>query len=93
MGGSKKGGGLICYTRDSLNANDCKFSHLNCSTRDLEMQWVLLEMPRMRNLVIVNIYRPLQGDYKVACRNIHEAVRKAVVKDTVEIFWGTLIST
>ena len=64
----KKGGGLICYIKSSINMDEFRFSQLNCSTKDLEMQWVLLNMENMRNIVILNVYRPPQGDYKKACK-------------------------
>ena len=84
--GTKRGGGLICYVRDNLTLNEFKYAHLNQSTKDLEMQWVLLEMKNMRNIVIVNVYRPPQGNYKNGCKSIHNAIKEANLKDNVEIF-------
>ena len=54
---AKRGGGLLCYDREHLVMNEFRFEHLNESTKDLEMQWVLLEIKEMRNLVMINIYR------------------------------------
>ena len=53
--GCKKGGGLICYTRDTLTCNEFRYALLNKSCRDLEMQWVSLENNNMRRIVIINI--------------------------------------
>ena len=78
---AKKGGGLICYVREGLVMIEHKYSHLNQSTRDLEMQWILLDMKRMRKIVIINIYRPPQGDYKKACKSISNAIREVDLKD------------
>ena len=64
---TKRGGGLICYVKDGMAMNEFKYARLNMSTRDLEMQWVLLEVENMRKIVVINIYRPPQGNYKVAC--------------------------
>ena len=54
------------------------------------MQWVLLECTNRRRVVIINIYRPPQGDYKAdykaACKSINDALNKANLKDNVEIF-------
>ena len=66
--------------------NEFRYEDLNCSCRDLEMQWVSLEAKNMRRVVIINIYRPPQGDYKKACKLIHEAIKNANLKDNVEIF-------
>ena len=69
-----------------MEANEFKYSLLNQSCKDLEMQWMALEIKNMRKLVIVNIYRPPQGDYNKACQMIHSAIANANVKDNSEIF-------
>ena len=66
--------------------NEFRHVRLNQSTRDLEMQWITLDMPKMMRIIIVNIYRPPQGDYKVACHLIQEALREADVKENADIF-------
>ena len=83
----KKGGGLLCFIHESLNMNEFMYMHLNQSSRDLEMQWVALEMPYMRNIVIINVYRPPQGDYKKACKLIKEAI--GVADMWKSFLWGT----
>ena len=82
----KKGGGLICYARQNLRLNEFRYAKLNHSNCNLEMQWVSLDMPHMRRIVLINIYRPPQGDYKKACKLIHNAIKDADLKDNVEIF-------
>ena len=56
----KRGGGLICYVKEKLVMNEFRYEKLNQSCRDLEMQWVSLEMPHMRKIVLINVYRPPQ---------------------------------
>ena len=82
----KKGGGLICYVKEGLVMNESRYERLNRSSRDLEMQWVSLEMLHMRRIVVINVYRPPQGDYKVACKALHDSIREADLKDNAEIF-------
>ena len=82
----KKGGGLICYIRENIAFSEDRYSSLNCSTRDLEMQWISLEIKNMRRVVVVNIYRPPQGDYKKACKMLNEAIGKADLKHNAELF-------
>ena len=82
----KRGGGLICYVKEGIVMNEFSYAHLNKSTCDLEMQWVSLDIKNMRKIVIVNIYRAPQGDYKVACKTIHNAISDANLKDNAEIF-------
>ena len=85
-GEPKKGGGLICYVREGIDMNEFRYSKLNCSNRDLEMQLVSLDMAKMRRMVLINVYRPPQGDYKRACHLISDAIRDANLKDNVEIY-------
>ena len=54
-GSVKKGGGLICYTAQSINMNEFRYAHLNQSSKNLEMQWISLDMPNVRRMVIINI--------------------------------------
>ena len=82
----KRGGGLICYVREGLVMNEFRYEKLNQSCRDVEMQWVSLEMPHMRRIVIVNVYRPPQGSYRKACKLIHDVIKEADLKDNAEIF-------
>ena len=84
--GSKKGGGLICYVREGLTMNEFRYERLNQSNRDLEMQWISLDMKHMRRIVIINVYRPPQGNYKRACKLIHESLKEADLKDNAEVF-------
>ena len=83
---SKRGGGLICYINNDLPACGEKFGHLNSSSKDLEMQWLLVKIKNLRDIVIINIYRPPQGDYKKACKIINESIAKANLKDNAEIY-------
>ena len=84
--GIKRGGGLICYVGERINMNGYRYARLNCSNRDLEMQWVSLEIKSMRRIFVINVYRPPQGDYKKACKLIHEALKEANLKDNVDVF-------
>ena len=82
----KKGGGLICYVKKGLTCHEFKYAGLNKSCRDIEMQWITLEFENMRRIVIVNVYKPPQGNYKTACKIISDAIRDANLKNNAEIF-------
>ena len=79
-------GGLAMYIGTNIEFSDTEFSHLNQSTKDLEMQWVLICLQNIRSILVVNIYRPPQGDYKKGCKLITEGFEKAVLRDNREIF-------
>ena len=82
----KRGGGLACFVRAGVKFSDTKFGNLNISNTNLEMQWVTIDLERVRPIIIVNIYRPPQGNYKTACKLINEAFEKASLKSNAEIF-------
>ena len=82
----KRGGGLACYVRDGIKYSDSELKHLNVSSKDLEMMWVKVSIQNVRPIVIVNIYRPPQGDCKKCCELISEAFDRVDLKDNTDIF-------
>ena len=82
----KRGGGLVCYTKGTLQVSDTKYSHLNCSTKNIEMQWIDVKIHNLRPIVIINVYRPPQGDYKAACKAINDSIINAGLKDNAEVY-------
>ena len=85
-GNCKRGGGLLCYSKLALNSSDSKYEHLNCSTRDIELQWISVDIKNLRPIVILNVYRPPQGDHKKACNLLNDSIAKAHLKNNTEIY-------
>ena len=78
----KTGGGLACYVRNGITFSDTEFKDLNISCPDLEMQRVSVDLMHVKPIVIVNINRPPQDDYKEACSLISEAFLKTKLRNT-----------
>ena len=76
----KKGGGLICYAKHTINCNEFKYAFLNTSCKDLAMQWMSLENSNLRRIILINVYRPPQGNYRTACTLISDAIKAADLK-------------
>ena len=85
-GEPKKGGGLACFIKQGIKFSESRLKDRNISNKNLEMQWVQLEIPNIRPLVIVNIYRPPQGDYKECCTLLLEAFNAVDLKDNTDLF-------
>ena len=85
-GETKRGGGVAVYYAESLPCSDSKYNHLNFSSKDIELQWLSVNLENLRPIVILNVYRPPQGDYKVFCREILNRVHLANLKDNAEIY-------
>ena len=82
----KKGGGVLCYIKEGIKYSDTKYAHLNVSGPVLEMQWIGLDLPNTRPIVIVNVYRPPQGKFKKGCSIILEKCMLADLSDKTEIY-------
>ena len=63
----KRGGGLACFIRNNLRFSDTKYAEFNMSCKDLEMQWVEISPRNIRPILLINVYRPPQGNYKTCC--------------------------
>ena len=81
----KKGGGVGLFINSKLIFNEEIYANHNCSSIDLECQWIAINQPHSKQLIIGNIYRPPQG-------NIEKFIEKMDFKlssfnlDRVEIF-------
>ena len=82
----KRGGGLAVYIRKGIQFSDTKFGGLIISGKDLEMQWVSLSLKHVRPVVIVNVYRPPQGNLKACCKLILDSFDKAHLTENTEIY-------
>ena len=61
-GQTKKGGGVCCYINNNLNFSYLELNDLNCSNQNCEMLHVIIEQPFIKKCILINIYRPPQGN-------------------------------
>ena len=85
-GPAKRGGGVLTFIKSGIPFSEEKYSNLNNSSPDLEMQWIQISLQNVRPIVVVNAYRPPQGDYKECCKMLTEAFSKADLKENTDIF-------
>ena len=69
----KKGGGVCCYIKSDLNFSDSELSHLNKSTKNIEMLWIMLNQPNMKKNILRNLYRPPVGNIESFCDTLFDA--------------------
>ena len=60
----KKGGGLCIYIKQNISFNDSHVCQFNISSKDIEIQWMILKFPKMRDMYRADVYRPPQGNVK-----------------------------
>ena len=53
--------------------SDSEYTHLNCSTKDVECQWIEIRNLHQKRLVIANVYRPPQGCFNRFCQYFLDA--------------------
>ena len=82
----KKGGGIGIYIKKDLNYNETIFNKNNCSSSNIEIQWVEIRIENMRRILIINTYRPPSGDYKLFNKNIFDSFSNSIIKDNTDIF-------
>ena len=82
----RREGGLVCYVKEGIKYSDTKFKHLNTSSKNIEMMWIKVSLENVRPIVIVNVYRPPQGDHAKGCECISEAFERANLKDNTDVF-------
>ena len=66
--------------------SETKYCKMNLSCKDLEMQWLSVTPNNVRPILVVNVYRPPQGDYKKCCELLIDAFNRADLKDNTEIY-------
>ena len=82
----KKGGGLCMYVNENLNTTDSDVQKFNLSSKDIEIQWITLKYPKMRDIIIANVYRPPQGNVKQFCKYIKDCLENINNLSKIDIF-------
>ena len=70
----KRGGGLCVYYNTEMSCNSESWSRFNVSNCDLELQILQFNRKNARNLILMNVYRPPNGDVGKAIDSINEAI-------------------
>ena len=82
----KKGGGLCMYIKQNISFNDSDACNFNISSKDIEIQWMILKFPKMREMIIANVYRPLQGNVKSFCKYLKKFLNEIDCSKKKDIF-------
>ena len=71
----KRGGGLLTYVSDKHAVNCEMLEHLDRSSEDIEVQWILIRRPHCKNVIACNVYRPPSGNLHKAIQYLEECVK------------------
>ena len=59
---------------------------VNVSSKDLEMQWISLSLDRVRPILVINVYRPPQGNIAKSSQLILDSFERADIPDNAETY-------
>ena len=62
---TKNGGGVCAYIKSDITVLPNELQDLNRSTTDIEAQWLLLQPEHQKKFILVNLYRPPKGIYRL----------------------------
>ena len=82
-GNIKKGGGVCCYIKSEICHSASDFNELNCSSKDIEICWITLNIPLCRRIVLGIVYRPPQGNVKKFCDTMDEHIENILDKSPI----------
>lgn len=80
------GGGLCTYVRTGLTCSSSKFEHLNVSNKFIEMQWIFFRRNKERKCILVNIYRPPEGDVNDFIARLKAALLQVKFLNTYNVY-------
>ena len=81
-----RGGGLLTYVADHLAFDDLDPSSANLMTKDIELQCFNLKVAMVRQIVIINLYRPPQGSIPVFLDKLSESITKLNLSPNSELY-------
>ena len=84
----KKGGGVCCYIKNDMIYSENEFSNLNVSSKNIEVQIFSINQPHLKKIIILNLYRPPQGNTTTFCETLYDITvsLKITVKNEFELF-------
>ena len=59
------------YIKENIPFSDYELKHLNLSSEDIELQCIMLMLPKTKKYVVLNVYRPPSGNVKNFCEKVN----------------------
>ena len=81
-----RGGGICTYIRQGIVFEE--YTLLSCSNKDIEMLIIKLKLPFTRDIYMINVYTPPNGDIDVFIQTLQNAVIDIRRNTLNEIFIG-----
>ena len=84
-GALKTGGGLATYYKDTLDVDADMFKHLNVSNKVIELQWIIIDRPHTKKILLGNVYRPPDGNAAEALELLGQKMEQIEKIDKFEL--------
>ena len=62
------------YVSNNLNYDETNFSHLNLMTPNTKLQCMSLEIPNIRQIILIHLYRPPQGPASIFIKQLYDTL-------------------
>ena len=84
----KKGGGVCCYIKNDLIYSDSEYANYNISSKNIEIQVLSINQPHLKKMLLLNLYRPPQGNTLLFCDTLHDIIvsLRTVIPNDFELF-------
>ena len=84
-----RGGGLVTYISNEYNFDDSTLGHLDLMTANIELQCIRLIVPNIRQIFLINLYRPPQGSIPTFIEKLNDTLSKILKSISLEILTWT----
>ena len=82
----KKGGGLAAYIKEEIHVDNILLSHMNKSVADIELQCLILRPPSQKKYLLLNVYRPPNGDVQAFLELLTESLDQLALQENLETY-------
>ena len=82
----KKGGVLCVYVKEGICFSATEFEYLNVSSIDIECQWVSINRPNERKIIVVNTYRCPGGDPRLFTEYLSDKISGVLIGTNYDMF-------
>ena len=65
---------MLLYTKNDMIYSDSEFANLNMSSKNIEIQVLSINQPHLKKILILNLYRPPQGNTLSFCDTLHDII-------------------
>ena len=83
---TSRGGGLLTCVSNHIASDDLQSEAINIMSKDIELQCLSLKIAMVRQIDIINLYRPSKGSIPVFLEKLSESITKLRMNPNSELY-------